>query len=541
MKKLTLPILLLVFLLAACNKDSMDNPPDDPTTTEYGLGWMANEDVSGVPNAINVGFGNSNLPSSVSLKDHTPPMGDQGQKGTCVAFALGYNLKTMLYGIDNKLNTTALSDPSLITSPTDLFLAIPSNLKGNNCEGTHLQYAMDIIQNRGVATLDVSPYSDQTIGNCSQSPGTAAEQDAADNKIEYYRQININVNEFKSQLADNRPIGIGAILSDSYMDWNSDDVLSSHTTYNRTGQHAGHAMTIVGYDDNKGPNGAFEVVNSWGTFWGNDGFIWIDYNFMTGGTFANVAFVAENSKKQYDPNDPDTIPSNNTGVDVAPYMAGDYGTGSQRQLEYDVYNIGTQTALASQDWTTAYILINAYDINDYEIILWDYYSDDFGSPGEVGNYPDGFGQHSYFNNFDIPSGYSSRYVYDGDFNWTLEYTIPNITGYYYPALIADVTEVMSESNEQNNIFILSDEYGDPIYIENGVPYGFANKKKPETENDFVSAETVKKQAKMVKAPYEKGTKNKNAYRKEEIKESLFVKWKNGSLLASQVENSGTKH
>ena len=39
----------------------------------------------------------------------------------------------------------------------------------------------------------------------------------------------------------------------------------------------GHAMTIVGYDDSKF-GGAFEVMNSWGSDWGNEGFMWIKYD-----------------------------------------------------------------------------------------------------------------------------------------------------------------------------------------------------------------------------------------------------------------------
>lgn len=38
-------------------------------------------------------------------------------------------------------------------------------------------------------------------------------------------------------------------------------------------------MTIIGYDDYK-YGGAFEVMNSWGTGWGNDGFIWVRYTDM---------------------------------------------------------------------------------------------------------------------------------------------------------------------------------------------------------------------------------------------------------------------
>lgn len=46
---------------------------------------------------------------------------------------------------------------------------------------------------------------------------------------------------------------------------------------------AGHGICVVGYDDNRathdGP-GAFRIVNSWGTGWGNQGYGWISYEAM---------------------------------------------------------------------------------------------------------------------------------------------------------------------------------------------------------------------------------------------------------------------
>lgn len=67
------------------------------------------------------------------------------------------------------------------------------------------------------------------------------------------------------------------------------------------GQSGGHMMTIVGYDDNicvsgnysypsdstllsNCERGAFKVANSWGTGWGNGGYIWIPYSLMDFGT-----------------------------------------------------------------------------------------------------------------------------------------------------------------------------------------------------------------------------------------------------------------
>jgi len=43
------------------------------------------------------------------------------------------------------------------------------------------------------------------------------------------------------------------------------------------GAYGGHAMCVVGYDDNM-HGGAFEIQNSWGLRWGNNGYIWIKYD-----------------------------------------------------------------------------------------------------------------------------------------------------------------------------------------------------------------------------------------------------------------------
>ncbi|NJE29699.1 hypothetical protein E3E38_01335 [Thermococcus sp. 18S1] len=47
-----------------------------------------------------------------------------------------------------------------------------------------------------------------------------------------------------------------------------------------SGNPGGHAVTIVGYDDNKvtpDGHGAFLMVNSWGTTWGDHGYWWLTY------------------------------------------------------------------------------------------------------------------------------------------------------------------------------------------------------------------------------------------------------------------------
>jgi len=46
-------------------------------------------------------------------------------------------------------------------------------------------------------------------------------------------------------------------------------------------------MTVVGYDDSKN-GGSFQLINSWGSGWGNGGYFWITYDDF--GTFVPYAY-----------------------------------------------------------------------------------------------------------------------------------------------------------------------------------------------------------------------------------------------------------
>ena len=126
---------------------------EDPETGElsFALGWFGEDQVSTVPTTTNLGFDEGNLPSSVDLTSYFPPTGDQGQYGTCVAWAIAYNLRTALNAQSNNLSSSALAQSGNQFSPKDLFTAIPDSYKGSGCGGTNFSYALDVAQERGIA------------------------------------------------------------------------------------------------------------------------------------------------------------------------------------------------------------------------------------------------------------------------------------------------------------------------------------------------------------------------------------------------------
>ncbi len=80
------------------------------------------------------------------------------------------------------------------------------------------------------------------------------------------------IQAIKATLNDNLPVIIGMHIPKSFF-W-AKDFWQPRETFSR--DLPGHALTIIGYDDTK-YGGSFEVINSWGSDWGNDGFMWIRY------------------------------------------------------------------------------------------------------------------------------------------------------------------------------------------------------------------------------------------------------------------------
>ncbi len=476
------------------------------------FGWFANDedtehqaqDILLSTTKTSDRLSSQNLPSKVDLTDNLPPIGNQGQYGTCVAWAVAYNCRTFLYSKQKGLSKSALKNASNQFSPKDLFWSIDDSYKGSGCNGTNFEYAFDVMISRGVATQSDVPYTN--LGNCTKNT-SAGSATAGKYKIKSFRQIKVDKQTIKEYLANGQLVVFGAQLGDEFMNANSSSVLYSQT-YGYTGQHAYHAMVCSGYDDTKGSNGAFRVVNSWGENWGDDGYIWVDQNFFVGGGFAYCAYVAYNINDTEVDDNTNTVDDNSkaSGDDLVAYSLNDEDATVDRLQEiygddysyselkkyaddpafrisyYNVYNAGNTTISASNNWAICLLYYNAYNANDYGIILLDYYTDQLGNNDEYnGNWTDednpqpasylGVSAQGYsWNHFDIPSGQCVAQVVnpsEKDFKWS--YKMPSITGDYYLILFADAFDGIDESNEDNNYCYWGDKDGNPIHYTNGVP------------------------------------------------------------------------
>ncbi len=533
---------LLPFSLTiqSCDEDTIPDLINSLLEILSQTGWLQEqEQMDNIPEDITPFDDNTNnLAPSISLESKFPPIGDQGSYGTCVAWSVGYNLKTALNAIENGWTSTQLASTSNQTSPKDLWLTIPTNKKGAKCEGTNFEPALDALIADGAATLGSVPYE---MG--SSCTGTKAGN--SNNKLANYRKIaseteGLTVDNFKGYLNAGRPISIGAKLGDRFMTWNSSAVISSDT-YNKPGmQHAYHAMVLVGYDDSKN---AFRVRNSWGPSWGDKGSIWVDYSFFCR-SFCFAAFVAQNVNNISVGSGGISSGDLSKGYDLLAFYAEDYEIDDpeyNREFTYEVYNSGNKDILPSQNWAVIYMLYNAKNANDYKIIFEDLYTEDYGIGDGRIDIPENLSGGGWYNNVTVKAGkMAGETEYEGE-GFVISYKMPNtINGSYYLVVMADAYDKIAEVNEDNNFYFITADNGKPLIFMNGVITNMSQSSIKRTSIEKRPAPYSNTETQTLVKPG-----NLNTYTPAELKAMLIHDKKTGKLEAKRkafsAENNGKNH
>ncbi len=236
------------------------------------------------------------LASSIDNSEHLPPVGNQGQQNSCVAWAVGYYYKTHQ---EWQEHGWSVETQNHIFSPSFIYNHINGGVDG----GAYFADALKLLADNGCSTIDDFPsQSDYTLW-----PSESVYLNAMNYRTleSYFIAINdmTGIEQAKQHLANGNIAVLGI-----YVYGNFDDINNYNNTYcvkDRTGNNrGGHAVTIVGYDDNKATadgNGAFRIVNQWGTSWGENGFCWMSYQ-ATMDTLLSQRFICYASDRiQYEP------------------------------------------------------------------------------------------------------------------------------------------------------------------------------------------------------------------------------------------------
>jgi len=206
---------------------------------------------------------------------YMPPIESQGGEGSCVSFASAYAARS--YHLWKDLDGSSNYDYDEVFSPEFVY----NQVKVGDCNGgSYIIDNLALMKNMGVTTWFDLPYS--SLDGCDDAYFNEGMYEAAKcYKIDgFYRIPTTETSFLKAILVNGFPIIFGARVDQSFYDWNRGVTYPSDFVWEESGSSiGGHAMVICGWDDSRG-EGAWKIMNSWNTDWGEEGFGWIDYDFF---------------------------------------------------------------------------------------------------------------------------------------------------------------------------------------------------------------------------------------------------------------------
>ena len=213
------------------------------------------------------------LPESVSLLKFAPDRQNQGRQGSCVAWSSGYAARSIIESA-----STAQNPNSVAFSPAFLYNQI--GLDG--CQGSYILNAMQFMTNKGAVPFKEFPYDEN---DCSRQPTNQMLSEASQNRMHGFNRLtegdainNLSLRAIKEHLAKDAPVVIGMMVGGSFMEGMMGQKVWHPTNedYSQQG-FGGHALCVIGYDDRL-EGGAFQIMNSWGPEWGQNGVGYVRYN-----------------------------------------------------------------------------------------------------------------------------------------------------------------------------------------------------------------------------------------------------------------------
>lgn len=231
--------------------------------TIYKLGCLKDtEDLRDIPMGLVLPA--IKVPGSVDYTAEMTSVRDQGDEGTCVAFASVVGVKEYQ---DNKEYRKPIGlSPRYIYSLCKANDGIPAE------EGTYPRVAMKMLLKHGVAPESYWPYK----AHQQDLPKPGADKAARRFIITGYARLG-TVQEMKRSLLVNGPFLAGVEV---YSSWFKSAVTKSGVIPMPSGKDqlsGGHAICVMGYSD---LNKVFKFKNSWGDGWGDDGYGYIKYDYI---------------------------------------------------------------------------------------------------------------------------------------------------------------------------------------------------------------------------------------------------------------------
>lgn len=209
------------------------------------------------------------FPTKTDLRPQMPEVYNQENIGSCTAQAIGaaFQFNHVKNGLENFI-------------PSRLFIYFNERVIENTVRsdaGAMIRDGIKSVAKQGVPPESFWPYITERF---DIRPTQAAYQEAKKHTAVAYSALPPSISAVRSCLAEGYPVIFGFTVYESF-----DSIQTEKTglvnlpdiTERAVG---GHAVLAVGYDDEKH---TLIVRNSWGKDWGDEGYCYFPYDYMTSG------------------------------------------------------------------------------------------------------------------------------------------------------------------------------------------------------------------------------------------------------------------
>jgi len=210
------------------------------------------------------------LPRKLDLREDWWTIRDQQNTGACVGFATADGVLRRLFVKSGKIRKDELISPRFIwmaNKEVDDLTDYPTTFI--ETAGTQTKTALRIARNFGAVTEEILPMNGRLFNGSVQGFYITAGR----LRILSYHNLNLDSRQLKSWLVQRGPILARLDVDENFRNANASS--SQLDNYDDLLIHGGHAVAIVGYDDDR-----FLIRNSWGTDWGDNGYAYVSSKYF---------------------------------------------------------------------------------------------------------------------------------------------------------------------------------------------------------------------------------------------------------------------